>query len=206
MRITVSGIAQATFTRYDDRKLYNYFVTKALRLQPNLSEPEARQQFCIFLGRYVVKTFKQAIRSQALYGESFSQMYPPLNPGYNKSKGLVKGKNKVRAVNARDKFYINSKWLYDHFSYWVKDEEVFIGFHKVTRHPSGPKAQELLKWLDEGTANMQARPLVSLIIDEIASDFERFVNMYLEFVENRIKELKGQDLGNAIVQALNEEE
>lgn len=53
---------------------------------------------------------------------------------------------------------------------------------------------------------MQARPLVSLIIDEIASDFERFVNMYLDFVENRIKELKGQDLGNAIVQALNEEE
>lgn len=192
MKVSVNLIIERSFDKFKEQKTYKHLMEEALLLQGNLSEPEVRVQFLIFIAKYVKRTFKQAIRSQAIYGEKFTNMYPPLNEAYKKQKSeKVFGKAKVRYVNAKDKFYINSKWLYDNFTWWIKDETVFIGFRKVTKHPDGPNAQQLLAWLDNGTANMQARPLVSLIVEEVFNDLPRFVDEYLEFVRERIREIKG---------------
>ena len=194
MKITVNGIITKSFDKLDDRVLYNKLVKEALLRQGNLSEPEVLQQFALFIGKYITKTFKQAIEKQALYGEKFAQMYPPLNTAYNQKKGNTTG--------TKNMFYKNSSWLYNNFKYWLKDGNVYVGFRVSDRHPKGASAVELLKWLDTGTINMQARPLVSLIVEEVFNDIERFVNMYIAFLDERIKEQHGQLEGSQIIKLL----
>ena len=205
MRLTVSGIVDKAFNTEERNKTYQRLIKKGMSLQPHFSEPEIRVQFLIFIGRYISKTFKAAIRKQALYGERFTQMYYPLSPAYQKSKSdKVYGKAKKRSVNAKDMFYINSKWLYDNFKYWVKDETVYVGFRDGLQHPKGGEAKKILEWLDKGTRNMQARPLVSLIVDEVINDIERFVDLYLEAVEEKIVRVHGTVQGEDIVVTINE--
>lgn len=195
MKITITGLSEALFSRESHKNLYEKLIKQSLKLQPHLVEPQIKQQFALFLGKFMVSTFKKAIDKQAIYGKSFKQIYHPLNKKYNDKKIFT---------GTKDMFYKNSGWLQKNIKCWIKDDVVYVGFREIDRHPkSGAKGKDLLKWLDEGTIKTQSRPLLSMILDEIQGNFDVFVDYYLEFVEKRLLEIYGLKVGSDIIQYLN---
>lgn len=114
--------------------------------------------FTIYVAHYILYRFKKSVREQKVNGKSFSSTYKPLSKSYQKTKPMA----------TRNKFWINSGALVEKLGvYATRGNIVHIGFRgnpSYIKTKDKVKFRDVLKYVEYGTKNIPARPLLRPIM------------------------------------------
>lgn len=141
------------------------------------------KSFTIYVAHYILYRFKKAVREQKVNGKSFKSQYKPLSKKYQKTK----------PYNTRNKFWINSGALVEKLGVYATNSMiVHIGFRgnpKYLKSKDKVSFREVLKYVEYGTKNMEARPLLRPIVISTRKNIGRLWKRYKQIVTESNNEI-----------------
>lgn len=123
-------------------------------------------------GELVLERMKSHIESQDLN-------WKPLSP------------DTIRLKHGDETIYIETGWLKENLSVRrlkssKKGSTIFVGASPWKTHPSGAKFSDLMIWLEYGTTNMPARPLIRPTYEEVKEELlKNWKEALLSIVEGK---------------------
>lgn len=145
MRICVTNIMSFSSTFRQKTKI------KDLCDELGINRERMEAYFALYLSNLIKARIKRSILIQKVNGKPMRLIYEPLSKEYQKRK----------TPENRNKFYLNTGWMYENIKVYRYGGKYYIGFPKWQRHKySKAKASDILSWNELGTSKAPARPIV----------------------------------------------
>ena len=172
MKIIINKIITLALTSNSNPEAFASIYRVAMAKNPTASKTDIDLHFAAFTGDLIVKIIQESARKQKVLGYNMKQIYYPLSDRYKKSK-----------IRNTSRFWMHTGWTIRNLSSWVSNDKVYIGFRDNVRHPNSKAyAQSILAYNDNGTMKTVARPLLSTILQDYVFNFDKYVNLYLEYL------------------------
>ena len=127
-----------------------------------------------YLTRVLVERVQYSVDKQMVNGRRMKQVYKPLSMSYVKTK----------PKETRDKFWINTGKLISQLRTWKYKNHFFLGYPRSAVDSRGTPLHLIIKWVEEGTDRMPARPLFYPMLRVVNNNLMMYFNHYLVLVSS----------------------